>query len=376
MKKKFGILTKKVYLCSQKLTEMKQILLFVVCMMVSLTALAQRVVVVEKGSAQSLLDAISKANEMNVDSTAERTFILIPNGFYDLGETTLTRISGHNIALVGQSTEGVIIQNKPDVKIESISKTSVFQNRGTGNYFQDLTLKNALDYYSSEPDGRAVTLQDKGTQTICNRVRMLSHQDTYYSDNEKCKSYMQDTEIHGTIDFICGAGDVWFERCKIVTEKRTLDGSGTNIITATRTSETPWGYVFNHCTIENDVSLFNYGRSWHTKPRCVWLHTTLLTPEKLEATRFDDEGMKVSSNYFKEYGTMDAKGHDITPETNVVTFTLRDHTQPFTAETIMTKKEAKQYTLKQIFGKWRPDKILKQLESQSKKLKKQYNLNK
>ena len=376
MKKKFGILTKKVYLCSQKLTEMKQILLFVVCMMVSLTALAQRVVVVEKGSTQSLLDAISKANEMNADSTAERTFILIPNGFYDLGETTLTRISGHNIALVGQSMEGVIIQNKPDVKNEGISKTAIFQNRGTNNYFQDITLKNALDYYAAGAAGRAVTLQDKGTRTICNRVRMLSFQDTYYSDNEKCQNYMQDTEIHGTIDFICGAGDVWFERCKIVTEKRTLDGSGTNIITATRTSETPWGYVFNHCTIENDVSLFNYGRSWHTKPRCVWLHTTLLTPEKLEATRFDDEGMKVSSNYFKEYGTMDAKGHDITPETNVVTFTLRDHTQPFTAETIMTKKEAKQYTLKQIFGKWRPDKILKQLESQSKKLKKQYNLNK
>ena len=376
MKKKFGILTKKVYLCSQKLTEMKQILLFVVCMMVSLTALAQRVVVVEKGSAQSLLDAISKANEMNADTTAERTFILIPNGFYDLGETTLTRISGHNIALVGQSMEGVIIQNKPDVKNEGISKTAIFQNRGTNNYFQDITLKNALDYYAAGAAGRAVTLQDKGNRTICNRVRMLSFQDTYYSDNEKCQNYMQDTEIHGTIDFICGAGDVWFERCKIVTEKRTLDGSGTNIITATRTSETPWGYVFNHCTIENDVSLFNYGRSWHTKPRCVWLHTTLLTPEKLEATRFDDEGMKVSSNYFKEYGTMDAKGHDITPETNVVTFTLRDHTQPFTAETIMTKKEAKQYTLKQIFGKWRPDKILKQLESQSKKLKKQYNLNK
>ena len=355
---------------------MKQILLFVVCMMVSLTALAQRVVVVEKGSAQSLLDAISKANEMNVDSTAERTFILIPNGFYDLGETTLTRISGHNIALVGQSMEGVIIQNKPDIKIESISKTAVLQNRGTNNYFQDLTLKNALDYYATNEDGRAVTLQDKGTRTICNRVRMLSFQDTYYSDNEKCQNYMQDTEIHGTIDFICGAGDVWFERCRIVTEKRTPDGAGVDIITATRTSETKWGYVFNNCTIQNRMSAFNYGRSWHTNPHCVWLRTTLLTPEKLEATRFDDEGMKVSSNYFKEYGTMDAKGHDITPETNVVTFTLRDHTQPFTAETIMTKKEAKQYTLKQIFGNWRPDKILKQLESQSKKLKKQYNLNK
>ena len=360
---------------ANKPIKMKQIILFVACLMMSLSILSQRVIVVERGNAQSLLDAISKANEQNTDTTAERLFILIPNGFYDLGETVLTRISGHNIALIGESMTGVIIQNKPDIKIESISKTAVFQNRGTNNYYQDLTLKNALDYYSSEPDGRAVTLQDKGTRTICNRVRMLSYQDTYYSDNEKCQNYMQDTEIHGTIDFICGAGDVWFEGCKIVTEKRTLDGSGINIITATRTSETPWGYIFNRCVIENDISMFNYGRSWHTTPRCVWLRTTLLTPEKLETTRFDDEGMKVSSNYFKEYGTTDAKGRDITPQTNVVTFTLRDHTQPFTAETIMTKEEARQYTLKRIFSDWEPDKVLKKIEKQSKKLKQQYKLN-
>lgn len=354
---------------------MKQILLLATCMIMSLNAMAQRVIVVEKNNAQSLLDAISKANEENADTTAERLFILIPDGFYDLGDKMLTRISGHHVALIGQSMEGTVIQNKPDVKIESISKTAVFQNRGTNNYYQDLTLKNALDYYAAEPDGRAVTLQDKGTRTICNRVRMLSYQDTYYSDNERCQSYMQDTEIHGTIDFICGAGDVWFEHCKIVTEKRRLDGSGINIITATRTSETPWGYVFNHCTIENIESAFNYGRSWHTNPRCVWLNTTLLTPDKLEDTRFDDEGMKISSNYFKEYGTLDAKGNDITPKTNVVTFTLRDHTQPYVAETIMTKEEAKQYTLKRIFGDWSPAKKLKRLEKKANKLKKQYKLN-
>jgi hypothetical protein len=165
---------------------------------------------------------------------------------------------------------------------------------------------------------------------------------------------------------------VWFERCRIVTEKRTLDGSGTNIITATRTSDTKWGYVFNRCTVENDVSMFNYGRSWHTNPRCVWLHTTLLTPEKLETTRFDDEGMKTSTNYFKEYGTTDGEGRDITPRTNKVTFTLRDHTQPFVAETVMTKDELQQYTVKRIFNEWRPDKVLKRLEKQSRKLKKKY----
>jgi hypothetical protein len=348
---------------------MKHLSLLLACVLTSLAVAAQRTIVVQKGSVESLLEAINTANQWNAELDAERTYILIPDGYYDLGDRMLTRISGHNVALIGQSMEGTVIRNKPDIKIESISKTAIFQNRGTNNYYQDLTLKNDLDYYAAEPDGRAVTLQDKGHRTICNRVRMLSYQDTYYSDNEKCQHYMQDTEIHGTIDFICGAGDVWFERCKIVTEKRTLDGSGCNIITATRTSDTPWGYIFNRCTIENIESLFNYGRSWHTNPRCVWLHTTLLTPEKLEPTRFDDEGMKTSGNYFKEYGTMDAQGHDITPSSNVVTFTLRDHTQPFVAETIMTKDEAKQYTLKHIFGDWRPDKQLKRLEKKSRKLK-------
>ena len=354
---------------------MKQVVIAIACLLVSLTSFGQRTIVVEKGEVNSLLAAIEEANNINKEEDAKRLFILIPDGFYDLGEQVLTRVSGHNVALVGESMEGTVIRNKPDVKTESISKTAVIQNRGTGNYYQDLTLRNDLDYYAAEPDGRAVTLQDKGTRTVCNRVRMLSHQDTYYSDSEECQHYMQDCEIHGTIDFICGAGDVWFERCRIVTEKRTLDGGGVNIITATRTDKTPWGYVFNHCTIENVESMFNYGRSWHTNPHCVWLHTTLLTPQKLETTRFDDEGMKTSSNYFKEFHTMDAAGRDITPKSNRVTFTLRDHTQPFEAETIMTQQESKQYKLKKVFGDWRPDKVLKRLEKTSKKLKKQYKLN-
>ncbi len=335
---------------------------------------AQRVILVEKGSTQSLLDAISEANKTNAAKDAERLVILIPNGYYDLGEKTLTRLSGNHVSMVGESTEGTIIRNAPDKKIEGISTTAVLQNRGMGNYFQDLTLRNDLDYYNAGDDGRAVCLQDKGNRTICNRVCMLSYQDTYYSDNDTCQHYFQDSEIHGTIDFICGAGDVWFEHCLIVTEKRTPDGSGFNIIAAPRTSKTPWGYAFNHCTINSHVSVYNYGRSWHTNPRCVWMYTTLQHPELLQPTRFDARGMKISSNYFKEYGTKDTTGRDITPDSNVVTFTLRDLTHPFVAETIMTKEELKQYNLKKFFVDWCPVKEMKKLEKQSKKLRNHYKI--
>jgi hypothetical protein len=341
---------------------------------------SQQVIVVKPSDEQSLLAAIEEANQRNGNVDADRLFILIPDGFYDLGDKVLTKITGHNIALIGQSMEGTVIQNKPDVKQEGISKTAIFVNRGSNNYFQDLTLKNDLDYYAAGFAGRAVTLQDKGTHTICNRVMLLSYQDTYYSDNDLCQHYFQDSEIHGTVDFICGDGDVWFEKCRIVTEKRSADGSGRDVIAAPKTSKTHWGYVFNSCTIENIVSPFEYSRGWHSVPRCIWLHTTLLSPEKLNPNRFDTQGMNTVTSIFKEYNTKNVQGQDITPKTNVLTFWMKRKKtengqetvteQRHTDETIMTDEEARKYTLANVFGSWHPDEVIKEVEKKAQKLMK------
>ena len=346
--------------------------LFLILCLWAVMIQAQEVMYIPKNDAKALLLAIETANKKNAEKDSKPLYILIPDGFYDLGGTVLTKITGHHIALIGQSMEGTIIQNKPDTKNEGISKTAIFQNRGTNNYFQDLTLKNALDYYAAGSAGRAVTLQDKGTRTICNRVRMLSYQDTYYSDNDQAQFFFQDSEIHGTVDFICGDGDVWFERCKIVTEKRTLDGSGRCVIAAPKTSKTPWGYIFNRCTVENIVSNFEYARGWNGTPHCIMLHTTLLTPERLNPTRFDYRGMNTVQNDFKEYGTMDAQGRDITPKSNVVTFERKE--EKHTVETIMTADEAKRYSIAAVFPDWRPDKVVKKQEKKSRKLKAAYGL--
>ena len=342
------------------------ILVFILLATVSLKAQ----IVVEAGNAESLLEAIDKANHQNEDSASQRLFVFIPNGVYDLGERTLTQIWGHNIALIGESMEGTIIRNAPSVENESISKTATLLNRGWNTYLQDLTLQNALDYYHSGAAGRAVCWQDKGNYTIFKRVRMLSYQDTYYSHSEECSHYFEDSELHGTVDFLCGAGDVYFNHCLIVTEKRNEDGSGNNVIAAPRTSMKKWGYVFNHCTIRNDMSTFAFARGWHTNPRCVWLNTTLETPEKLMNTRFDPNGIRSVDNAFFEYNTMDANGRNITPNSNVVTFKVND--QQCEAETIMDKKQAKKFVLKNVFPKWQPDKKTRALEKQSTRMKKQY----
>lgn len=355
-----------------KSTRMKRLLLIFCTLYLCCAAFGQRVIVVKAGDVSSLLEAIDEVNKTNADRQSERTFVLIPNGYYDLGERVLTCVRAHNVAFVGQDRYQTIIRNAPPRENEGIGKTAVLQNRGIGNYYQDLSLVNDLDYYSENDDGRAVTLHDKGDRTICNRVRMLSHQDTYYTDNVGCQHYLKETEIHGTVDFICGTGDVWFERCLLVTMKRSDDGSGRDVIAAPRTAKGQWGFVMNRCTVKNYVSSFQYARGWHTTPRNMWLHTTLLTPEKLMPTRFDPKPIRGVNIHFLEYGTMDAQGHDITPKSNMVTYSSKGEER--TEETIATADEAKRYTLKNVFPDWQPEKTLCQLEKKAKKLKKQYGL--
>jgi len=152
------------------------------------------------------------------------------------------------------------------------------------------------------------------------------------------------------------------------------------VIVAPRTSLTQWGHVFNNCTIENIVSGFDYARGWHTIPRCTWLNTTLVSPEKLTKTRFDTRGMRTVMSQFKEYGTKDASGRDITPASNVLTLTLTqkqkegdkevETRQERTVETILTPEEAQRYTLENVFGNWQPDRIAKKIEQKAQKLMK------
>ncbi len=313
--------------------------------------------VVQAGNAGNFLTMLDLANANS--SSDERTCIFLPDGTYDLGETALTAVSGNNISIIGQSMDKTIIKNAPKVKNEGIGTTATLFVTGKNLYMQDLTLQNALDYYKSGSAGRAVCLQDKGDGTICKNVKMLSYQDTYYS-NGNGKYYWEDSEIHGTVDFLCGGGDVYYNRCKIVVEKRSADGSGGCTIAAPYTDNgCKWGYVLNGCTVDNYAQEFNYGRAWGGTPRLAYLNTTLLQPEKIAKTRFTTGGMNVAADKFVEYNTMDAQGNVVSPASNVLKFT-KDKTVN-EMETILTAAEAAEYALDKVFPTWTPDASCAQL---------------
>ena len=203
--------------------------------------------------------------------------IFLPNGTYDLGETVLTQIYANNVSIIGESMDNTIIRNAPDKTTEGIGTTAIFVNNSKNLYMQDLTLRNDLDYYAVGGTARAVCLQDKGENTICKNVKMFSHQDTYYS-NKASKFYWEDSELHGCVDYVCGDGDVVFNRSKFVNESRAKDKkSGSVVICAPNTSEScTWGYVFLDCNISSLCNDFTFARSWGGKSKAQFIRTQIL----------------------------------------------------------------------------------------------------
>ena len=287
--------------------------------------------IVPANDGASLIMAI---NAVAADPNAK---IFLPNGTYDLGEATLTGISGTNVSIIGQSMENVVIKNAPAIEMEGLGKADLFNNTSTGLYLQDLTLQNALDYYKAGT-GRAATLHDQGTKTINKNVRHLSYQDTYYSHKVGGLYYFEGGEMHGTVDYLCGNGKAFFEGMKIINEKR-------NSATITANSEL---YVFNNCVVENNADKYTLGRAWSDHPVCIYLNTTLLDPDKLEATRWNLSGINCDYSIAGEYATKNAAGENITPASNEITF-KKENT---TLNTILSAEQAATYTMESVLGDW------------------------
>lgn len=314
--------------------------------------------IVGAGDADNLIATLEVANSSASDN--ERTYIFLPNGTYDLGDACLTTISGNNISLIGQSMDSTIIVNTPAE--EGISITGTILITGENTYLQDLTLQNNLDYYNSGSAGRAVALHDKGTHTVCKNVKLLSYQDTYYT-NSNSQFYWETSEIHGCVDYICGTGDAFFNNCLLVNESRSSSsksGEATMTAPGTNTTYNNYGYVFSDCTIENLASSFNFGRAWKNNPRLAYINTTLNQPDEIASSRFTTAGMNVVADKFVEYNSMDEDSATVSPSSNVLTFTKDSESNTF--ETILTDDEAAAYNIDSVFTGWSPAERTVQVE--------------
>lgn len=265
---------------------------------------------------------------------------------YEAGTYTdnaMTQLRSSNLSIIGQSKDKTILYNIP--YIPGISYTSTLEFRsGSDNYLQDLTLKNMYAGGANDK-GVAVAFYDRGTRTIAKNISCWSNQDTYVSNG--ARDYYETSTFAGTVDFICGNGDVWFQQCDLIINNR----SG-NVITAPRTAATEkWGYVFYENTISRaegatlvtDKSWY-LGRPWNESPAATFLYTTMNTVPT-------DAGWTNMTNgkvlRFHEYGSKNANGTLLNLNNRSISACNGADTSD---DPVLSEEQAAQYTLHNVLG--------------------------
>lgn len=295
-------------------------------------------------------------------SASNRFVIFVPDGEYDITKLTgdshgKSTVSASYLSIIGQSLEKTIIANTTDTEGISLTATIYFP-KNNEMYMQDITLQNKGTYNSGNAARQVALQQNEGDKFIYKNVRLLSGQDTYYT--KKGRTYWEGGEIDGTVDFICGGGDVFFEGTKLV---MTRNGG---YITA---SQNPgdWGYVFNNATITVSNNSFNgtfyLGRSWgHAKT--VFLNTKMIAQPKGEGWGPD---MNSAPQVFGEYNSKDGNGNAVNTSQRKTYFNGgKDGSTATTLKTVWNASDAAKYTLQNVLkgsDNWDPTKLTAQVNA-------------
>ncbi len=298
--------------------------------------------------------AAAKPTESN------RFIIFFPDGEYDIGSATgnsnqMTEFKTSYVSFIGQSAEKTILYNKSIE--EGISVTATLYLHGSGIYMQDMTILNKAIYGNEANCGSAcrhVTIMQQGDKFIYKNVKLLSGQDTYYTKKSGgSRAYWDGGHIEGTVDFICGDGDIYFDKTELVMRRK--DG----YITAAATT-TQWGYVFDGAVISTSDASFNntfyLGRSWKTA-KTVFLNSTMQALPRAEGW---GPNMNSAPQVFGEYNSKDGNGNAVNTSQRKTDFT------DIKLKTVWSESDAKDYTLANILSgsdSWTPEKYSAQVKA-------------
>ena len=226
-----------------------------------------------------LLAAISEA-EARTDKNV-RYRIFLKNGTYTIPvkdnilvakaegyevPECITFLNSGNISFIGESRDGVIITNGIDKnatfagqygttsKYDGIGNSDVFQIRGAGYYWQDLTVESGMD----DATGRDLAIHDRGTQNIYKNVGLRGYQDTWTSNNDNGLYYFEGGYVRGRTDYMCGKGDIFWNGVEL----RQIAGGYASVPSKPK----QYGWIYKNCVINGEGSgvdgKYTLGRPW------------------------------------------------------------------------------------------------------------------
>lgn len=293
-------------------------------------------------------NTILSAIEAAPNSSGVRYHVFIKNGIYT--ETLAIPSTKMNISFIGQSIDSVIIQ---DVTCP------VLTINGSLLYFENLTVQNTANPDYSQ---YSIAVYAEGSKNIFKNVRLLGHQDTQRTGGDK--HYYLHCDIRGTIDFIYGSGDIFYDSCSIYLRPRNLMMNTSTtwdtcavIAAGNHDSATKWGFVFNRCSIDGDASnanRYSLGRPWHNSARAIYLNTTMV----IKPFDYGWTSMGNPPGLYAEYGSVDAQGNAIDLSKRHAKYIFGVDTITANFNPVLDQATASTYTLANVVGgtdAWKPN---------------------
>jgi len=202
----------------------------------------------------------------------------------------------------------------------------------------DCALENLTIVNGSGAVGQAVALTVEATRFAARNCSVLGNQDTLYLSKDGL-NYFESCLIAGTTDFIFGEATAVFSKCTI----KSLSNS--YITAASTTREQQFGFVFLDCDLvaAPGVEKVYLGRPWRPYAKTVFINCNLGGHIKSEGWHawpgdpmFAD---KDKSAFYAEHNNSGPGANTI----NRVAWSK-----------ILSAKQAKKYTSRNIFGPWKP----------------------
>lgn len=241
------------------------------------------------------------------------------------------------ITLIGENAAETVITYDDYSGKNGLTTYTSYTVLVKGNEFkaENLTFEN-----SAGSVGQAVALHVEADKVVIKKCRILGNQDTLFPSTDTSRQYYVDCYIEGTTDFIFGAATAVFENCTIHSKKNSY------ITAASTVKDKPYGFVFLNCklTASESAQKVYLGRPWRANAKTVFINTEMgkhILPEGWHVWNNNDNH---KTTFYAEYGS---KGPGFVKESRV------------NWSKQLTKKEAKLYTLKNIFSgtsAWLPNK--------------------
>lgn len=315
---------------------MKFLLFFFLCFLFSCVMAQRKLIVARDGSGN--FNTVQAAFNSIPANNKKPVIIFVKNGIYK--EKLHLDSSKTFVTLIGENKFNTIL-TYDDHTGKVSSKGDTINTRTSWSFLikaNDFTAKNiTFQNDAGFNAGQAVAVEVDGDREAFSYCRFVGFQDVLFTNNDRARQYYKNCYIEGTTDFIFGSSTVWFEQCHIHSKKNS------HVTAASTPNENSFGYVFNDCVLTGDSTLHgvSLGRPWRRYANVVYMHCYIgqhIKPEGWSNWNQTDNYKTTRYAEYKNYGP----GAAINQRANW--------------SKQLSDEEARQYTLKNVFGSWNPEK--------------------